>query len=148
MSTPTPKKTLAARIRALRWQGPAAWAAVILATYLHSLLLFNIEFTPDTVGWLFPLLLAAPGLLTMTLVPGGFRRWYRWAAIYTLFLTTYPEALPAVLLVGESWALHRHWVTEAVPGRRTIFQRSAAASETAAPARPRFGLRSRKPKTA
>lgn len=111
MRTPG-KKTFRDRLRSLNWRTPARWAAAGLAAYLHALLLNIVPYTPDTISWLFPLLLVAPGVIVMVALRNGFRRWYRWAAVCLLFTTTFPDSATAVLVIGEAWALHRQFVTE------------------------------------
>lgn len=140
------KKTLLERVNALPWQSPAGWGAAIIAAVVHVQVVMTLSYSPDTVAWLFPALLAAPALLTMILLKGGFGRWYRWAAICGLFLTTYSDALPLVLTVAEAWVLHRQWVTERDGGLAGSFRRFMGLRATAT-ARTGF-LKRRTPKTA
>lgn len=90
----------------------AHWMAVMIAAALHVIVLFAVTFPAGTVLWMFPLLVAAPGLLTMILIPGAWRKWYRWAVIVSLAFSVYPELLALVLAVGTAWALYRSWFAE------------------------------------
>jgi hypothetical protein len=90
----------------------AHWMAVMLASAVHVSVLFSVTFPVGTVLWLFPLLVGAPGLLTMILIPGAWRKWYRWAVVVFLAFSVYPELLAFVLTVGTAWALHRSWFVE------------------------------------
>lgn len=112
MKTFTEKSSLRDRIRAFGWKSAALWVVAGLAAYLHAQGINIVPYTMDTISWLFPLLLAAPGLITMIVLRNGFRRWYRWAAICLLYTTTFPDSATAVLAIGEAWALHRQWITE------------------------------------
>lgn len=146
-------KTILGRIRSFNWKQPFGWAAVIAVAAVHIQTVMALPFSPDTVGWLFPVLLGLPALATMILLPRGYRRWYRWAALGLLFLTTYSDSVPLVLTVGEAWALHRQWVTELDGGIINRFRRTKKAppdqadKTTASPAGSVF-LKLRKPKTA
>jgi hypothetical protein len=140
------RKTILERVSSLPWQAPAGWGAAIIIAVVHVQVVMTLSYSPDTVAWLFPALLAAPALLTMLLLKGGFGRWYRWAAICGLFLTTYSDALPLVLTVGEAWALHRQWVTERDGGLAANFRRFKLSVD---PANQVAGfLKRRTPKTA
>ena len=90
----------------------AHWMAVMIAAALHVVVLFAVTFPTGTVLWMFPLLVVAPGLLTMLLVPGAWRKWYRWAVVVFLAFSVYPELLAIVLTVGTAWALYRSWFVE------------------------------------
>lgn len=90
----------------------AHWMAAMIAATVHISVLFSATFPTGTVLWLFPLLVAAPGLLTMLLIPGAWRRWYRWAVVVFLAFSVYPELLAIVLTVGTAWALYRSWFAE------------------------------------
>ncbi|HEX9228558.1 MAG TPA: hypothetical protein VF885_18295 [Arthrobacter sp.] len=90
----------------------AHWMAVMVAATLHISVLFAVTFPAGTVLWMFPLLVAAPGLLTMLLIPGAWRKWHRWAVVVFLAFSVYPELLAIVLTVGTAWALYRSWFAE------------------------------------
>lgn len=62
--------------------------------------------------WFLSVLLVAPGAVTAAFIPGAWRRWYRWAAIYGLTQITYPWATAPLVVVALTWALHRSWVVE------------------------------------
>ncbi|MCU6479105.1 hypothetical protein [Arthrobacter sp. A2-55] len=89
-----------------------AWVLATAVAAIHILAVFSIPFTPSTFVWLYPLAIIAPGAATMILLPGAWRRWYRWAALLALSFNVYPDILPAVLFVGECWALHQSWAVE------------------------------------
>lgn len=103
---------LRARLRPAGIAGPAQWAAAAAATLAHiiALDLSYILPGPDVVGWLFPVVAVLPGVATMALLPGGWKRWYRTAALLGLVLIATNPYI--VLAFGETWMLHRMWVTE------------------------------------
>lgn len=148
MKTMTGKKTFLDRLRGFDWKAPALWVSAALAAYVHAQVLNIIPYTVETISWLFPLVLAAPGLLTMLLLRNGFRRWYRWAAICLLFTTTFPDSATAVLVVGETWALHRQWVTERAGSLFRFTRTRLDAPVTGSKAPSGTSGRQRKPKTA
>lgn len=120
----------AARIRAFSWRRPVAVTGSILAAAGHVWVLFNAPVSAATAIWVLPLLVIAPGLVTMILLHGG-RRWYRWAGILALTGTTDPEYLPYVLITVEAWALHRHWFVERDKPLRDLFTLRRKAPKTA-----------------
>jgi hypothetical protein len=90
-----------------------------------------------------------PGIATMVLLRGGFARWYRWAAILGLLLTTYADSTQVVLIVAETWALHRQWITETPGGIRANLRWTPPKPDPAAPvAVKKLSGKFRKPKTA
>lgn len=144
------------RVRALSWKSGAAWLIAAGVAYLHATAvvtaLYLASVKPEDVlvnQWLVLLVIVLPGLLTMALLRGGFRRWYRWAAIAGLVLTTYGDSLQAVLLVASTWALHRQWITETAGGIRANLRWAPPKPDPAAPVavKKRSG-KARKPKTA
>lgn len=138
-----------ARFRTPAWTTPAGWAAALAVALGYSILLLRFPYDPVTLQWLFPLLLITPGLATMILLRGGFRRWYRWGAVAGLTLTTFPDSLQAILIIGTTWALHRQWVTEATGGIKANLRWHLTRTATPAPvADKNFNRHSRKTKTA
>lgn len=87
------------------------WAACTAVAWVHVGITLNAVYPAGISFWAVPLSLLAPGIITTVLLR-DWRRWYRWAAIAFLAFSTYADVLPAVLLVAETWALHRAWVTE------------------------------------
>lgn len=133
--------------------GPAKWVAAAFSSFVHifalaSLILFGPFFlSMDAMSWIFPLLVVLPGIITMTLLPGGWKRWYRWAALLGLAMMLTESSNPyIVILVGETWILHQSWVTERTVRIKDLFRRGKAANPApAAGAKPKG---SRRPKTA
>lgn len=108
-----------------------AFLACMAGAWAHVLLLLTVQFPPGTVIWALPLLLAAPGILTMALTR-SWRRWYRWAAVLGLSFTTVPSILALVIIVAETWSLHRSWVIERDRPLRELFKRPETAPQTKA----------------
>lgn len=102
----------------------STWRWIVCAgvAWIHVLIMLRAVYPPEIVFWVVPLVLVAPGLLTMALLR-GWGRWYRWAAIAALALSTYADVLPAVMLVAQTWALHRQWVTERTIPMNMLFRR-------------------------
>lgn len=111
-----------------------AFIACLAGAWAHVLLLLTVQFPPGTVVWGLPLLLAAPGIITMALTH-SWKRWYRWAAILGLSFTTVPSVLAMVIVVAETWALHRSWVLERDKPLRELlaFKRAVKPEAPAAP---------------
>lgn len=126
-----------------------AWALCIGAAWLHIIVLAGTVFPDGTIYWGLPLMLAAPGLVTMA-VTRSWKRWYRWAAVMGLTLTTYTDMMPAVFIVAQSWALHRSWVVErTVPLRDLLtFAKPGDQKSVPATAKPKAPKAPKKPKAA
>ncbi|GAA4033760.1 hypothetical protein GCM10023063_16980 [Arthrobacter methylotrophus] len=117
---------------------PVRWVAAAAFTFAHifalaSLILLGPGFlSMDIMSWVFPLAVVLPGIITMTLLPGGWKRWYRWAALLGLAMMLFENSNPyIVILFGETWILHRSWVTERTIGLKHLFnskQRKAAVT--------------------
>lgn len=90
----------------------AQWGICLAVAALYVMVLFAAPFPQGSVVWLYPLALAAPGLITILVLPGAWRRWYRWATIVFLGMSVYPDSVALILGVGVTWALHRSWITE------------------------------------
>lgn len=90
----------------------AHWMVAIVAATAYVSFLSTISLPAGTPEWVFPLLIIAPGLVTMALIPGAWRKWYRWVAIAFLTLAVYSELLVLVMAVGTAWALYRSWFPE------------------------------------
>ena len=144
-------ENLLLRVRALRWKSAAAWLVAAVVAYIYATAVVTALYLPDAGAsqWIVLLIILLPGLLTMTLLRRGFRRWYRWAAVAGLVLTTYGDSIQVVLLVAATWALHRQWVTEAPAGIRANLRWAPPKPDPAAPVavKKRSG-KARKPKTA
>jgi hypothetical protein len=133
--------------------GPARWVAAAAVTFAHifalaSLILLGPGFlSMDLMSWIFPLAVVFPGIISMTLLPGGWKRWYRWAALLGLAMMLFEASNPyIVILFGETWILHRSWVTERTVPVKDLFRRGKAQEPATAPGRKPKG--SRRPKTA
>jgi hypothetical protein len=133
--------------------GPARWVAAAVVTFAHifalaSLILLGPGFlSMDLMSWIFPLAVVFPGIISMTLLPGGWKRWYRWAALLGLAMMLFEASNPyIVILFGETWILHRSWVTERTVPVKDLFRRGKAQEPATAPGRKPTG--SRRPKTA
>lgn len=108
--------------------GPARWMAAAAVATLHILgLVVVLNVAPmGVLVWVAPAFIVLPGIVTMTLLPGGWKRWYRWGALLALVMMflEYPSPNPfVVLLVGETWMLHRSWVTERRIHIKNMFNR-------------------------
>lgn len=79
---------------------------------IHVAAVFAATFPAATAIWLFPLFFLLPGLLTMILLPGAWRYWYRWLVLAFLCVTVVQDALALVLFTGQAWALYRSWFLE------------------------------------
>jgi hypothetical protein len=133
--------------------GPARWVAAAAISLVHvvaviALILFGPgSISMELMSWLFPLAVVLPGIITMTLLPGGWKRWYRWAALLGLAMMLFETSNPyIVILFGETWILHRSWVTERSVPVKDLFRRGKAQEPATAPGRKPAG--SRRPKTA
>jgi hypothetical protein len=118
--------------------GPARWAAAAVFAFAHIFALATLimlgpgVFSTDLMSWMYPLAVVFPGIISMTLLPGGWKRWYRWAALLGLAMMLFESSNPyIVILVGETWILHQSWVTERRIGLKHLFnasQRKAAVA--------------------
>lgn len=130
--------------------GPARWVAAAAFTIVHIIavaLVLNL-LPMDIIWWLVPLMIVFPGIVSMTLLPGGWKRWYRWVALLGLVLMVLESSSNpfVVILFGETWILHRIWVTERTAPVKDLFRRGKAQEPASAPAGKPKG--SRRPKTA
>lgn len=100
----------------------AKWLVSGAVSALHVFVLYQVTFPSGTVIWLFPLFVSVPALTTMLLVPGSYKRWYRWAILLALCFSVYPELLPLVLTVGQGWAIYRSWFLERTVPLRSLFK--------------------------
>jgi hypothetical protein len=107
---------------ALGWVGKGAIIVLLVFTSaLHAITLFG---SPGVLSqWLvFALVAAAPGLITVVLVPGAWRRPGRWLLLLAVVFFSDPQYTYMLLIVVETWALYRTWVIEA--GWRGFLRRS------------------------
>ncbi|ACL42355.1 hypothetical protein Achl_4404 (plasmid) [Pseudarthrobacter chlorophenolicus A6] len=127
-----------------RWTGFTAFSIAHIITVALALNLLPL----DIIWWAVPLLIVLPGIISMTLLPGGWKRWYRWAALLGLVLMVLESSSNpfVVILFGETWMLHRAWITERTIPVRNLFRRGKAQEPVSAPAPKPKG--SRRPKTA
>lgn len=88
------------------------WALCALIAFAHALGAPLLPYQELTFFWVYPLVILLPGLITMIMLPGAWRRWYRWAALSGLSLVVFPQVFPLVLAFAETWLLHQSWVTE------------------------------------
>lgn len=125
------------------------WILAAAVSMAHVQLVFAARFNEATFIWMYPLLLAVPGLLSMILLPGQFKRWYRWAAILGLAFSVYAEVLPLVLIIGQTYALHRAWAVERTSALKDLFTLSSRRKPVAGSAEAQTDSRSsKKPKAA
>lgn len=108
-----------------------AFLFCLAGAWAHVIILLSVQFPPGTITWGLPLLLAAPGIITMA-ITRSWKRWYRWAAVLGLSFTTVPAVLAMVIVVAETWALHRSWVIERQKPLRELlsFKRPAKTDKT------------------
>ena len=133
------------RISAGALKKPAGWAgiAAVSAAHVFALWLVFVMLPESTSGWLFPLLLLLPGVVTMTLLPGGWKRWYRWAALFGLVLNSLEPFV--VILIADVWILHRSWMVERTVPVRDLFRRRKRQEPATASAKKSKGFRTPKP---
>lgn len=129
--------------------GQALWAAAGAFTIVHIITVaLALNLLPmDVIWWLVPLLIVFPGIVSMTLLPGGWKGWYRWAALLGLVLMVLESSSNpfVVILIGETWMLHRAWVTERTIPVRNLFRRGKPQEPTSTPGRKPKGTRRPKP---
>jgi cell division protein FtsW (lipid II flippase) len=108
-----------------------AWAACLVVAGVHSWTLSVAPYQAATVIWVFPLLVIVPGLVSMLVIPGEWKHWYRWLAIVALTYSSYAEFIAPIVFIGTAWSLHRTWVTERKAPLRSLlaFRRTATAPE-------------------
>lgn len=98
-----------------------------LFSLIHVAVIFAATFPAATALWLFPLFFLLPGVLTMILLPGAWRHWYRWLVLAFLCVTVAQDALAVVLFTGQAWALYRSWFVErTIPLGKLFSPRRAA----------------------
>lgn len=104
-------------------------AAAAVFSGIHVAVIFAATFPAATAVWLFPLFFLLPGLLTMILLPGAWRHWYRWLVLGALCLVVVQDALALVLFTGQAWALYRSWFVErSIPLGRLFSPRRTPAA--------------------
>lgn len=109
-----------------------AWLACGAVAALHAWTLSTAPYQASSVMWVFPLLVLVPGLVSMLLLPGEIRHWYRWLTILGLTYSSYAEFITPIVFIGTLWALHRAWVLEReVPLKKLFTLRRAKAPKTA-----------------
>lgn len=136
--------TRASLIRTAQWAGFTAFAVVHIVALALALYLLPM----GTIWWLVPLMVVFPGIVTMTLIPGGWKRWYRWAALLVLVLMVLEANLRdafIIVLFGETWILHRAWIIERAVPVRHLFRRGKAEEPVCFKPGPKG---TRRPKTA
>lgn len=109
----------------------AHWMVAIVAATAYVTYLSTISLPVGAPDWVFPLLIIAPGLVTMALVPGAWRKWYRWVAIGFLTLSVYSELLVLIMTVGTAWGLYRSWFLERTFPIRKLFSAEIRKRKTA-----------------
>lgn len=102
------------------------WAACAAASVLHLVLLYSVPLAGANALAIYLGIVLLPGLLTMILLPGAWGYWYRWAALAGLSVATFSDMFIAVLLIGETWALHRSWEVERGATLRDLFRLRSA----------------------
>lgn len=118
-----PAGKILTRLRTDATKRALLWVTAAGAAIAHTVAMWAAYTlpSPETVGWLVPLVTLAPGLATMAVLPGGWKRWYRWAAILGLTLNSVDPFI--IILIGETWALHRSWVTERDAPLKSLLRR-------------------------
>lgn len=133
METAAERSAVRSRERREFLRTAGAWAACTAVAWLHVSVVLNAVFPAGISLWAIPLSLLAPGIITTVLLR-SWRRWYRWAGIAVLAFSTYADVLPAVLLVLETWALHRAWVVERRVPMKSLLRRTPRTGKPAAAA--------------
>lgn len=111
------------------------WVVCVAVAALHAWTLGVAPYQTSTVIWVYPLLIAAPGLVSMLLLRGEWKNWYKWLTIVVLAHTSYAEFVPAIVFTGTVFSLHRAWVTErSIPLKTLLSIRRPTAD--AAPVNP------------
>ncbi|MET4144011.1 hypothetical protein [Arthrobacter sp. UYCo732] len=135
--------------------GPARWAGFTAFSIVHVIAItLALNLLPmDLIWWLVPLMVVFPGIVTMTLLPGGWKRWYRWVSLLGLVLMVLESTSNpfVVILFGETWMLHRAWITERTVPVKNLLRRGKPKEEPVCfkpgPA-PKKNKAPRRPKTA
>jgi len=92
------------------------WVAALAA----ALVWVSVMTTAQLAGaplWLVYLLLAAPGLVCVALLRGGWALVQRWLVVLGLALVVDQSLLSPYLLVAMTWAFHRTWFSDRAPLR-------------------------------
>ncbi|MBG0738697.1 hypothetical protein IV500_04580 [Paeniglutamicibacter antarcticus] len=115
------------------------WVGFTAVTITHIIIIAVVlSLVPMSLAWwMVPLAIVLPGIITMTLMPSGWRRWYRWVALLGLVLMVSESSSNpfVVILFGETWMLHRAWVTERTIPVNDLFRRGKAKEPSTASAR-------------
>lgn len=122
----------------------AGWAGAVGFAIVHTVALWAcfVVPAPQVATWLFPLVAILPGIVTMTLLPGGWKYWYRWAALLALLLNAVDPF--SLVLVAVTWLMHRSWVTERVVPVKDLFRRGSPQAPSL-PAKQPKGFRTPNP---
>ncbi|MCC3292845.1 hypothetical protein [Arthrobacter sp. zg-Y1110] len=124
------------------WLKTFGWFVTAAISIAHIRLVFSAHLPEAHFMWMYPLLLAIPAIVSIILLPGEARHWYRWGAVIGLSFSVYADALPLVLVIGGTYALHRAWVTERTLSLKDIFTFNRRPKSAEAPETKKTGSRS------
>ena len=110
-----PKAPLRSRILA-RAKVTGRWAICVLVAVGHTLALSLLS-PSDSIGWksIDWALVLVPALVTLVALPSSLRHWRRWLTFVAVLFVTDTAWTLYVLVIGETWILHREWVTDRAP---------------------------------
>lgn len=106
------RKSVLGRVKSLSLYAVCVMFAVLHAASL-SLLSPDGSLSSGAIDWT---LVVVPALATVVLLPSSIRHWRRWVTFIAVLFVSDIQWTLYVLVVGESWVLHKEWVKDRAPG--------------------------------
>ena len=98
----------------LSWSAPAQWVTCAFIVMLHiSAVQLITSATQSNAITLIALLV--PGIVATATLDASRQKWWRWILLVALVTGSVPPNDIVIVLVGETWLVHRCWLVESSP---------------------------------